>query len=110
MCCAPSSYIEDSPQLTARLQRYVELKQQLAELSAGGTIDEVEVERIKQEMENGFERDEEPDYEPIVEKLGDTNTRFGGDKSMDQSAGQQAILAALEKINGRLAALEAKLP
>ena len=107
------SVIEDDPELHLRLHRYVELKQRIEQMAKDGNeVDELEVERIKEEIESAFVtvdanddinprsgKEQALDDDPYEE---DMKVLFG-DIQKDQEASNTAILGALANLQSTLA-------
>ena len=92
--------ISGSPQLQQRLHRYVELKTKLAELAAEGGLTEMEIERVKQEMEDDID-------EPLSETQLDSLTAEEMQMMLgEEESDMKKILRAVEDISERLAKLE----
>ena len=92
--------IRGSPQLQQRLHRYVELKTKLAELAAEGGLTEMEIERIKQEMEDDIDEPLSED-QPVSLTAKEMQTILG-----EEESDMKKILRAVEDISDRLAKLE----
>ena len=92
--------IRGSPQLQQRLHRYVELKTRLAELAAEGGLTEMEIERVKQEMEDDID-------ETLSETQPDSLTAEEMQMMLgEEESDMKKILRAVEDISERLAKLE----